>query len=193
MKLRSTTITAAELETIANRLGFRAEIGEERTMSRGADAGRHEIRFVLRPNRGVDTFRAIDPISGRRKAAICWHGHYAAMRAIFALETGAKLKTAVATYDGATAFEELAPATRHRNIGSIAEPATHEDGCECDGTATRTPTGAAYDLGGEIALEILEARTTTCDGCGGTGRVSDAAGEMLDPCEDCQGGGRVEA
>lgn len=158
MKLRSATITAQDLEEIAGALGVRAELGEERTLSRGPDAGRREIRFLLRPERGSDRFRAIDAISGRRKNAVCWHGHYAAMAAIFAIETGATLETAIETYRGAAEFEELAPATAERNIGSLVEPVAMEDGCGCEGSETRTPTGDARDRGQAIALEILERR-----------------------------------
>lgn len=153
MRLRSNLITRDELERVAAELSLRAEIGAERDLKRGPDAGRHEIRFTLKPD-SADRFRAIDPISGRRKFAVCWHGHYAAMRAIFTIDPAASLETAITTYNGAGEFQGKARATGARNIGSRVEPVAHEDGCRCEGTETRTPTGAADDAGREIGAEI---------------------------------------
>lgn len=41
----------------------------------------------------------------RKVAAVCWHGHRDFMRAVFALEPDARIKTALADYRGAEDFE----------------------------------------------------------------------------------------
>lgn len=42
---------------------------------------------------------------GRKIAAVCWHGHRAFMRALFAVAPDARIKTALADYRGVVDFE----------------------------------------------------------------------------------------
>lgn len=43
--------------------------------------------------------------SGRKVAAVCWHGHRDFMRALYRLAPDARIKTALADYHGAEDFE----------------------------------------------------------------------------------------
>jgi hypothetical protein len=49
------------------------------------------------------------------------------MRALFAIDPHARLRTGMAFYDGAEGFEATYPATAYKNIGSMMAPATMPD------------------------------------------------------------------
>lgn len=68
---------------------------------------------------------------GRRVAAVCWHGHRDFMRAVFARDPDARIKSAIADYRGSEAFERDFPATAHRNVGSMMYPMFMKDVCTC--------------------------------------------------------------
>jgi hypothetical protein len=70
--------------------------------------------------------------TGRRIAALCWHGHRDVMRTIFDNYPDALLITALARYDGAESFADQFEATGNGNIGSIARPCKLRDACECN-------------------------------------------------------------
>jgi len=68
---------------------------------------------------------------GRRVAAVCWHGHRDYMRAIFARDPEARIKTSWADYKGSENFERDFPETGYRNVGSMMYPAFAKDICTC--------------------------------------------------------------
>ena len=69
--------------------------------------------------------------SGRRVAALCWHGHRDVMREIFKLAPDALLITALARYEGIEGFEDLFEETGYRNIGSMYAPMDMCEACHC--------------------------------------------------------------
>jgi hypothetical protein len=74
--------------------------------------------------------------TGRRVNAVCWHGHYAFMAALFALAPDAVIITASARYDGSGAFNREVGRydggrAYNQNIGSQFRPLTYGDACTC--------------------------------------------------------------
>ena len=70
--------------------------------------------------------------SGRRIKASCWHAYRDVLAALFDVNPAARVKTAMADYNGRDAFYDRYPATAHRNIGSMMQPAHMPDMCDCD-------------------------------------------------------------
>jgi len=69
--------------------------------------------------------------SGRRINSLCWHGHRDLFREVFKLEPGAKIMSAVATYDGVEDFEATFPDTAYDNVGSYFAPMSRNEACDC--------------------------------------------------------------
>lgn len=65
--------------------------------------------------------------SGRHMRKASWEAHRDVLRALFAVDPDAVVKTALAVYCGAADFEREFQATAHRNIGSRMEPRTMPD------------------------------------------------------------------
>src|SRR5262245_55222447 len=80
------------------------------------------VRFVIRA-RSSKAFGARRSWTGRRSVAASWEAHRDCMRALFRLDPQARLLTGMATYKGATGFEQTHPSTQFRNIGSQMQPA----------------------------------------------------------------------
>jgi hypothetical protein len=72
-------------------------------------------------------------VQQRRIASACWHAHRDFMREVFTINPSAKIKTALATYDGKRDFERKFPRTAETY--GMAGPAPIEgigDACNCD-------------------------------------------------------------
>lgn len=95
---------------------------------------------------------------GRRVAAVCWHGHRDFMRAVFALDPNARFKTAVADYKGSDHFEEIFPATGHRNVGSMMYPAFAKDVCTC----SHDEWDVDSSIGGSYAVSMQQTMIKAC-------------------------------
>lgn len=89
--------------------------------------------FVLRPAKGSDAFRATSEFGGRsrKKWAVCYHGHYAFMRMMFEAFPDAKLRSAMAKFDGLADFNACAGMVGLKNVGSRVYPVRFEDSCKC--------------------------------------------------------------
>lgn len=70
--------------------------------------------------------------TGRRVHAVCYHGHFAFMDALYRLAPDAVLITAMQRYDGAEDFRRKAGAVAERNIGSMMQPLDYGDACDCE-------------------------------------------------------------
>lgn len=70
--------------------------------------------------------------SGRRIAAACWHAHRDVMREIFDRAPDAILVTALARYEGRDDFERKYRATGEQNIGSMVQPMSMINACDCN-------------------------------------------------------------
>lgn len=73
----------------------------------------------------------------RRVHGVCWHGHRAFMRALFALAPNACVSTAHASYRGAQHFEATHSETGERNVGAPIAPIAFVLLCDCPETAAR--------------------------------------------------------
>lgn len=85
--------------------------------------------FTLRVNnsKGKGARRGF---SGRRLTAACWHAHRDFMRALYAVNPKAVIKTAHADYYDSEHFESNYQAT-DINIGSIMNPLKFSEACDC--------------------------------------------------------------
>src|SRR5262245_28968772 len=78
------SVTVAEVENSASGMGIALyEASDEGVRTRGKNAGRRLLKFLLRPA-APDRFRKVNYDlfgSGRRRKAwaVCWHGHYVFM------------------------------------------------------------------------------------------------------------------
>jgi len=70
-------------------------------------------------------------MTGRHMVSACWHAHRDLMREIFTQYPNARLVSAQAVYDGAADFTQKHLATGYKNIGSMMQPLTYEQACEC--------------------------------------------------------------
>lgn len=95
---------------------------------------------------------------GRRVAAVCWHGHRDFMRAIFARDPDARIKSHFADYRGARDFEDSFPSTAHRNVGSLMYPMFAKDVCTC----SWGEWGVDSSVGGSYAVKMQQSMITAC-------------------------------
>lgn len=131
MILYSRTLSITDLYAIANDLGIRLECDADFF---GPRSRRLNLRLFAEV--GSDQFRKINVArylkSGRRRTgAVCWHGHYAFMRAVFMLDANAKFRTAIDTWDGRQDFFKRAAESGRKNVGSIMEPLAYANACDC--------------------------------------------------------------
>lgn len=116
-------VTRQDLQTAAKNVDVRIE--NYRPVGR-----RHQ--FVLRLNSSHAWQRYSH--TGRRVAAVCWHGHRDFFRALFLLAPLAVVTTCrngKTRYDSET-FEDVFPETGNGNIGSMFEPCAYRDACKCE-------------------------------------------------------------
>lgn len=115
-------VPMADLHTIANKVD--ARLFEADVRGKG-------VKFTLRPT--GDKFRKVNPISGRRIFAICWHGHYEFFAELFRAFPEARVKTQNATYNGAQEFAEKAEDTDTSvgPMGNVYGSFNQSDCCKC--------------------------------------------------------------
>ena len=113
-------VTSGDLNTAADKIGVRLE---------GLDVRGRGLKFTLRPI--GETFRKVNPVSGRHINAICWHRHLAFFQALFDACLEAHVKTVSADYRGREEFLATFAAS-DRQEGSQGEPYLSSDCCSCD-------------------------------------------------------------
>ena len=69
--------------------------------------------------------------SGRRIAAVCWHGFRDYFRAVFEIVPTAKFTTVLDTWDGSEDFEDRFVASGYKNWGSMYAPMYACEACRC--------------------------------------------------------------
>lgn len=69
--------------------------------------------------------------TGRRVAAVCWHGHKAFFTRLFALNPDGIVRTSMVEYNGQQEFDRKYAETGDRNIGSLYQPLLYKHACEC--------------------------------------------------------------
>jgi hypothetical protein len=100
------------------------------------DSGRAvRFRLALAPDK---LYQRRAPITRRRVPAVCWHGHEAFFRALFAVAPGARVQTAFLRgnppgdrFYTAENFDRLYLSTGNRNVGSQFQPCLMRAACEC--------------------------------------------------------------
>ena len=95
------------------------------------------LRFTLLPQGKRYQRRGF---TGRRINAVCWHGHYAFMAALFERVPKTRLVSAAARYENKEDFDTFADRTGDRNIGSEYRPLAYRDACDCEGREAQEPT-----------------------------------------------------
>lgn len=91
---------------------------------------RSPIRFTLTVKRAANPGGRISA-SGRKVCAACWHCHRDVMRAIFAINPHARIKSSLADYRSKEHFEDTFYATGYTNCGSMMAPLNAMDACAC--------------------------------------------------------------
>ena len=127
-------------------LRCRLALGSERQEYAGerTESGR-KIKPPLKWQR-----RSTSPFhSERRVSAVCWHGHFRFMSALYALAgDNVRIQTAFADYRSREDFYDKAPETGYRNIGSQVFPTQAREACYCGDY--EDDYGSVYDLGGIV-------------------------------------------
>lgn len=106
--------------------------------------------FVLRL--GPDKrYQRLSP-SGRKVAAVCWHGHAAFFRELFKLDKNVEVRTNFngKTHYTASNFEETYKHTGHQNIGSQVNPCAYMDACVADSHPPADRTRTMRDMVNEL-------------------------------------------
>lgn len=91
---------------------------------------RNHVQFTLRVKDSHDKGARLGH-TGRHMVSACWHAHRDLMREIFTQYPEARLISAQAVYNGAADFTQKYLATGYKNIGSMMQPLTYEQACEC--------------------------------------------------------------
>lgn len=118
-------VTRADLETAAaNCDGLRVDITNE---------GPRGIRFRLKTKGPRAKYRRISWINGPDKprtigGAVCWHGHRAFMRALYAIKPDARIESCLARYEGREHFERTHV---EQSLVNRGERFGHEVGGDC--------------------------------------------------------------
>lgn len=116
--------TVEELASVAAHTGVRLENIRQQG---------HRVSFVLRlqPSRKYQRRSH----SGRKVAAVCWHGHRDFFRELFRVNPLAEIRShwaAGSIHYTAGNFERVYPDTGYTNIGSMMQPCSYQDACDCD-------------------------------------------------------------
>lgn len=151
MEIRGATLET--IETAARKAGVLLAGGgwgrpsDWRPLNRRGDgwAG----RLKPDPANRLDGHPKAPPVFSRRAqgsgsvlgGCLCWHGHRAFLRALFALAPAATVRTVAAHYKGQAHFEASHGATGYRNIGSQVRPVSMADACVCEDQVSRGPRG----------------------------------------------------
>lgn len=88
------------------------------------------LRFTLRLKEGKKWQRVSH--TGRKVAAVCFHGHLSFMREVFRLCPEARIKTCCADYHSAQELDETAHKAGERNTGSMFYHLEYQEACLCD-------------------------------------------------------------
>lgn len=138
-------VTALALDVYADADAITVELDHVATITRGANAGRHRYRVKLG---ALDSHSpaARRSWSGRRGPWLCWHGFRDAFAAWLLADPRAIISTGLETYRGARGFLDLFPATGAQNVGSVMQPATLTELCDCEPGATSSYVSALVDL-----------------------------------------------
>lgn len=117
---------------------WQARVNAQPTMLN--DAGtRWRSRIIVADSRGPGARRSA---SGRRGPYACWHAFRDVFAEVFHVYPDAKISTSMATYTAGN-WEDTYPATGTRNVGSMMEPRTMPQLCDCTdaGPAAAEPVG----------------------------------------------------
>ena len=88
-------------------------------------------RFTLAPVGGL--YQRRGPVNNRRIHAVCWHGHLAFFRALYALAPRAKVRTTMASYDSLAALEAKKDRSYQRPITTAYfGPVLYGWACACE-------------------------------------------------------------
>lgn len=101
------------------------------------------LRFMLRPDDSKRWLRRGN--RDNRINAVCFHGHYAFMLALYDLAPDARIKSGLlgaADYTSRASLVRQADAIGDRNIGSQFSPLAYRDACDCFGE--HDPDGTGY-------------------------------------------------
>ena len=126
-----TTVREDQLRDIADSMDIELyQFGSTEPSARGKYAGRNRYQFLLRPR--SDRYRLIRESAYtrngyRRVWAVSWRGHRDFMRAVYALDSAATFRTAMATWRDAEDFEDRHEESGFRNIGSMLVPQSYRD------------------------------------------------------------------
>jgi hypothetical protein len=133
------------ISQVGRALSFRLALGEDRQDDDDCrTASGRKVKAPVRwQRRSTSVFS-----SERRIAAVCWHGHFAFMSALYALVPDARVKSAIADYRDRDAFYGQAPDTGYLNMGSQMYPVQAREACFCSDYGD--DYHASYDLGSAL-------------------------------------------
>jgi hypothetical protein len=89
------------------------------------------LSFTLRVKSSKEAGHRLG-FSGKRMVSACWHVHRDFMSACFAINPEARIKSAVADYQGIADFNYSFEQTGDDNIGSQVQPLCFREACECE-------------------------------------------------------------
>lgn len=121
-------ITNASSEQIVNAIAAaNKNFGGNIKIKKIKPAGKR-FNFTLTVNNSKNRGGRISP-SGRRVAALCFHGHYGVIAEL--LKNPCYIKSCHARYNSLQDLESVAPVVGNKNIGSQFNYLALEDACNC--------------------------------------------------------------
>lgn len=97
------------------------------------DGKSFQVKLRVKSSRGAGAHHSAPNgwRDGRRTVALCWHAYRDVLTELFSLKPDAKVRTAMARYDGMTGFIDRYPETYFAQAGSVMYPSTYGTLCEC--------------------------------------------------------------
>jgi hypothetical protein len=84
---------------------------------------------------------------GRMLSSVsCWHAYRDFFKALYYVQPAARVRTALAKYDGVAAFEASFQATGWKNAGSVVHPVALKECCTCTDDPSPLPGAKVRDI-----------------------------------------------
>ncbi len=81
-----------------------------------------------------ELWRRLSPNTGRKIAAVCYHGYTAFMQRVFDTNPDATIISVKQRFDGQRDFQMNACGVGEQNAGSYASPVSYSEACACEGS-----------------------------------------------------------
>ena len=93
--------------------------------------GVEKTYYLVRLKPKGESYRKVNPVTGKKIYAVCFHGHFHFIRRLFLQFPDAKCITSFATYNGKDDFMDKYNNVGRLTVGSILTPYSLSECCHC--------------------------------------------------------------